>query len=470
MNFAPSTSKTSLEPGQLLERQRAWFNNGHTLPVDDRLKYLKKLEELLEAHVDDLAAALQKDLGKSAFETYGTETLIVLKELEYFRHNLHRLVKPRRVDTPPFFAISTSEVHYQPYGNVLVLSPWNYPVQLTLTPAIGALAAGNTVVAKPSEFAPASATLMEKIINENFPPEVFRIVTGGVEVAQELLNLRWDYIFFTGSTAVGRLVYEAAARHLTPVTLELGGKSPCVVHRDANLKVTARRLTWGKTVNSGQTCVAPDYLLVHEKIKDDLLEEIRRAIRWQYPPEPLENPYYPHIVSRKHFDRLCSFLNQGRVVIGGKVKEETLQIEPTVLEDCPAEAPVMTEEIFGPILPLYTYADEDEALKFINDRPTPLALYVFTSNDRFSSLVLENTRSGGACVNECLMHLANHRLPFGGVGPSGIGRYHGPYSFETFSHVRAVMKRTFFPDLSQRYPPYNKLPMGLVKRFLRKLV
>jgi aldehyde dehydrogenase (NAD+) len=469
MNIPPST-KTAPDLSQLAESQRICFKGGHTLPVETRLTYLKKLEKLLEDHIDALAAALNEDLGKSAFEAYGTETLIVLKELEYFRHNLHRLVKPRRVETPPFFAISTSEVHYQPYGAALILAPWNYPVQLTLTPAVGALAAGNTVVAKPSEYAPASAHLMEKIINENFPPEVFRIVTGGVEVAQQLLNQRWDYIFFTGSTAVGRLVYEAAARHLTPVTLELGGKSPCVVHHDANLRVTARRIAWGKTVNSGQTCVAPDYLLVHEKIKDDFLEEMRRAILWQYPPEPLENSDYPRIVSRRHFERLLSFMDQGRIVIGGKVKEETMQIEPTVLEDCPAESPIMNEEIFGPILPLYTYSEEEEVLKFINERPTPLALYVFTSSDRFSAHLLENTQSGGACVNECLVHLANHRLPFGGIGPAGIGRYHGPYSFETFSHIRAVMKRAFFPDLPQRYPPYNKLPMGLVKRFLKKLI
>ncbi|MCS6979185.1 MAG: aldehyde dehydrogenase [Flavobacteriales bacterium] len=454
----------------LWSRQRRHFASGATLPVETRLRHLKTLEVVVEKNVDAIAKALYEDLGKSAFEAYGTETLIVLKEIEYFLHNLRHLVRPRRVDTPLFFAISRSEIHYQPYGQVLVLAPWNYPLQLTLTPVVGALAAGNTVVAKPSEFAPATAALMERLLHDNFPEELVRVVNGGVDTARSLLELAWDYIFFTGSTAVGKLVYEAAARHLTPVTLELGGKSPCVVHRDADLKVAAMRIVWGKTVNAGQTCVAPDYLLVHETVQEAFVEELKKSVRKQYPPEPLHHPDYPRIVSRRHFERLREFLGQGRLLMGGRVKEETLQIEPSLLADCPTDAPVMTEEIFGPVLPIYTYKEAQEALDFIRQRPAPLALYVFTRQEKFSDFLLQNTQSGGACVNECLMHLANHRLPFGGIGPAGMGRYHGPFSFETFSHARAVMKRQFFPDLPQRYPPYNKLPMSLVKRFLKKLV
>ncbi|MCS6981889.1 MAG: aldehyde dehydrogenase family protein, partial [Flavobacteriales bacterium] len=278
------------------------------------------------------------------------------------------------------------------------------------------------------------------------------------------------YIFFTGSTAVGRLVYEAAARHLTPVTLELGGKSPCVVHHDADLKVAARRIVWGKTVNAGQTCVAPDYILVHRKVMDSFIQAWEDAIRWQYPPSPLENPYYPRIINQRHYERLCGYLAQGRIISGGKTREETLQIEPTILADCPPDAAVMKDEVFGPVMPLLAYSEEEEVMEWVQQRPDPLAFYIFTRNRTWADRLLEQTRSGGACVNECLLHLANHRLPFGGVGNSGLGRYHGPFSFDTFSHKRAVMRRAFFPDLPQRYPPYNKLPMGLVKKFLRKLV
>lgn len=454
----------------VVARQREYFRSGATRDVEGRLRHLRALEKLLHKYSEDIFRALREDLGKSDFEAYGTELLIVLKELEYFIGNLHRLCEPQRVDTPPFFAFASSEVHYQPYGQVLILSPWNYPVQLTLTPIVGALAAGNTVVAKPSELAPASAALMEKLLHDHFPPELVYIVNGGVEVARQLLEWRWDYIFFTGSTAVGQLVYEAAARHLTPVTLELGGKSPGVVHHDADLKVAARRIVWGKTVNAGQTCVAPDYLLVHQKVVDPFLQELKNAIQWEYPPHPLENPYYPRIVNKRHYDRLCSYLAEGRIVLGGSTREDTIQIEPTVMADCPTDSSVMKDEVFGPVMPFFTYSEEEEVVQFVQSRPDPLAFYVFTRHRPFADRLLNDIRSGGACVNECLLHLANHRLPFGGVGSSGVGRYHGPYSFDTFSHKRAVMRRTFFPDLPQRYPPYNKLPMGLVKRFLRRLV
>ncbi|MCX7767546.1 MAG: aldehyde dehydrogenase [Flavobacteriales bacterium] len=455
---------------EILARQRKFFQSGSTKDVDGRLRHLRTLERLVQKHSDDIFRALREDLGKSEFEAFGTEVLIVLKELEYFIGNLHRLSEPQRVDTPPFFAIATSEIHYQPYGQVLILSPWNYPIQLTLTPIVGALAAGNTVVAKPSELAPASAALLEKLLHDHFPPELVYVVNGGVDVARRLLEWRWDYIFFTGSTAVGRLVYEAAARHLTPVTLELGGKSPCVVHHDADLKVAARRIVWGKTVNAGQTCVAPDYILVHRKVMDSFIQAWEDAIRWQYPPSPLENPYYPRIINQRHYERLCGYLAQGRIISGGKTREETLQIEPTILADCPPDAAVMKDEVFGPVMPLLAYSEEEEVMEWVQQRPDPLAFYIFTRNRTWADRLLEQTRSGGACVNECLLHLANHRLPFGGVGNSGLGRYHGPFSFDTFSHKRAVMRRAFFPDLPQRYPPYNKLPMGLVKKFLRKLV
>jgi acyl-CoA reductase-like NAD-dependent aldehyde dehydrogenase len=453
----------------IVARQRAYFKKGETLKVDFRLRYLKKLRDAILLKEDVIHEALHKDLGKSAPEAFVTETGIIMNELNETISSTVNWAKPRKVNTPLFFLPGTSKIHPEPYGNTLIIAPWNYPYQLLMSPLIGAIAAGNTVVVKPSEVSPHITAVVKEILESVFPPEYVAVVEGGVPESTALLNEKWDYIFFTGSTHVGRIVYQAAAKHLTPVTLELGGKSPCIVDKDIHLENTARRIVWGKFVNLGQTCIAPDYLMVHKDIKEKLVNKIQEKLQQFYGENPQQSEDYGRIVSHRHFDRLVRLMDQDKIIYGGQTDRDDRYISPTLLDGVSPDDPIMQEEIFGPILPMMEWENLDEVVDFVNNRDKPLALYVYTRNNKISDRVLTECSSGGACINDSVVHIGNPNLPFGGVGASGIGAYHGRASFDTFSHLKSVMHRSASIDLDIRYAPwgknYSKLKF-LVKKFL----
>jgi aldehyde dehydrogenase (NAD+) len=449
----------------LVQKQRAFFSSQATLPLQWRLEKLAALERAIRANEARVYAALHADLGKGEAEAFTTELSLLYTELKHTRKNLQRWAKPRRARTPLLMMPGASLIYPEPLGVALVIAPWNYPYQLTLVPLVGALAAGCTVVVKPSELAPATARVVEDVLGSVFDAAHVAVVQGGPEVSRALLAERWDTLFFTGSTRVGRLVAEAAARHLTPVTLELGGKSPAIVDARTDVATTARRIAWGKFTNAGQTCVAPDYVLVHRRVKDELVEGLRTAVREFYGPEPAKSPDYGRIVSDSHFRRLEGLKAEGRVVIGGQSDAAQRYLAPTVLEDVALESPLMQEEIFGPLLPIVPVEDVGEAVRFVRERPRPLACYLFSQDAESRERVLRETSSGGVVVNDTLLHLANPDLPFGGVGPSGLGRYHGQASFEAFSHMKSVLVRPFALDVRFRYPPFART-LPLLRRLL----
>jgi aldehyde dehydrogenase (NAD+) len=359
------------------------------------------------------------------------------------------------VATPIIHFLSRSRIYHEPYGVVLIISPWNYPFQLTIAPLIGAIAAGNCVLIKPSEFSPATSALMAKMIAEIFDPDYLAVFQGDAEATQQILAEKFDYIFYTGSTAVGRIIMTAAARHLTPVTLELGGKSPCIVDQDARLDYGIKRIAWGKFLNAGQTCIAPDYVLVHRKIKEAFVEEMIRTIHTFYGEDPMESPDYARIINERHFNRLLRLTEKGRILSGGNSRRKDLYVAPTLIDQVSPDDPVMQEEIFGPILPLIEYDDIDEAIAFVNQRPKPLALYCFSENKQIQDRVLRETSSGGGCINDTISHIGSQELPFGGIGESGMGGYHGKVSFDTFTHQRGILFRSNLVDMPLRYPPYR---------------
>lgn len=449
----------------IVSAQQRYFRQDITREVDFRLQQLTKLRQVLVARESEIVEALRKDLNKSEQEAYTTEIGMVYKELSFIIKNLKRWAKPRRARTALTHIGSKSMVYTEPYGNVLIIAPWNYPWQLAISPLIGALAAGNTAIVKPSELTPSVSKLITAIIEQTFEPQYVASVEGGPEVSESLLNQPMDYIFFTGSTKVGKIVMEAASKQLTPVTLELGGKSPCIVHEDAPLALAASRIAFGKYTNAGQTCVAPDYILVHSKVKEKFIAHLKTAITSFYGENPLINPDYGRIVSEKHFERLTGFLNNGTLRHGGNTSRERLLIEPTVMDDITWEMPVMEEEIFGPLCPILTYENIHEAVQAINARPKPLALYLFTENEDVQDYVLSSVSFGGGCVNDTLMHLATPYLPFGGVGESGMGSYHGEHSFHTFSHRKSVLKQTNRFDFKFRYPSKNGL--AILKKLMK---
>lgn len=443
---------------------REFFETGVTRDVAYRVGRLKALRQAIRERVERVNAALWSDLGKSEGEAYLTEIGMVLGEIDYHVRRLGRWTREQRVATPLAFWPSRSRVLHEPYGVVLIIAPWNYPFQLLLEPLIGAVSAGNCVLLKPSPFAPTTTGVIREIVDSVFEPGHVAVFEGDGEVVEELLRERFDYIFFTGGSRFGRHVMEAAARHLTPVTLELGGKSPCIVGREADLEIAARRVVWGKFVNAGQTCVAPDYVLVHEEQRTAFVEAMKRAIGRFYGDDPYRSPDYPRIVHRAGTERLARLMSSsGQVVIGGEVRIEERYVAPTVLIEVESDSPVMREEIFGPLLPVLTYREVGEAIRFVNGRDKPLALYYFGPR-REACEVLARTSSGGACVNDMLVHLANPRLPFGGVGMSGMGKYHGKASFELFSNLRSVVKSFTFFDNPFRYAPYKHL--NLLKKFM----
>ncbi len=456
-----------LELKELLERQRAYFATGATLPLRERKRALARLGKALRANEDRLCQALEADLGKSRSESYLCEIGMVHSELHHLLKNLDSYAADRRVRTPLAQFPAKSLVRPCPKGCVLIVSPWNYPVLLTLGPLADALAAGNTAILKPSDYSPNTSQLLRELIDATFPPELVTVVTGGRKENAALFSMAFDHIFFTGSQAVGKEVLRQAAERLVPVTLELGGKSPCIVDETANIPLAARRIVFGKFLNCGQTCVAPDFVLCHERVKERLVTALRKEIARQYGAEPLENKDYGRIVNRRHFDRLLGLIDPGKVVLGGESDPLAPRIAPTVMEGVDWSDPVMGEEIFGPILPILTYSDAGAAIATLRSRPKPLALYVFSRSRRSIRRWTTDLSFGGGCVNDTIIHLATAEMPFGGVGESGMGAYHGKAGFDTFTHYKSLVHKKAHPDLPLRYQPYNRVKDLVVRAFLR---
>jgi aldehyde dehydrogenase (NAD+) len=439
----------------LVEKQNFFFHSGQTRNISFRLEQLKLLKSKIKAYEDKINQALRKDLNKSLLEVYATEIAMVYGEINHTVKNLRSWAKPSRVKTPLSHFGSTGYIYPEPYGLALIISPWNYPFQLVICPLAGAIAAGNCAIIKPSELCPNITGVIAELIQECFPEEYIAVVEGGIETAKALLAEKFDYIFYTGSPAVGKIVMEAAAQNLTPLTLELGGKSPCIVHNDADLSLAAKRIVWGKCINAGQTCVAPDYLLVHKNIKEKFLENIKNAIQESYGKDVTNNEDFPVIINDRHFQRLVAYLENGQVLTGGRYDEKRRFIEPTVIDQVNWNCPIMQDEIFGPLLPVMEYEDLSEVFKMVNDRPKPLALYFFSNNKNLQNKVINNISYGGGCINDTIFHLVSPYLPFGGVGNSGIGSYHGKSSFDTFSHKKSVLHQTTLFDLPARYPNFK---------------
>ena len=427
---------------ELTKKQLSFFHSGKTKDVAFRIETLKKLRELVVSHEEDILKAVKADLNKPEMEAKRAEVGLVLSEIDFALENLAEWAAPKEVETPSTHAGAKSYIYQDPYGLALVIAPWNYPFQLAVSPVVGAIAAGNCVVLKPSELTPHTSSLLAKMFNENFPEEYLTVVEGEVETSTALLKENFDYIFFTGSTMVGKIVAEAAAKHLTPVTLELGGKSPTIVHEDANIEEAAKRIARGKFANAGQTCVAPDYILVQRNVKDELLANLKEVVTNTYGEDVSQNLDFPHVVSEKHFDRLNSFLTNGDIVFGGKTDRSRLFIEPTVLDNISWEDNVMQDEIFGPILPVIVYDEISEVIQAIVKRPKPLALYLFSEDEAVQDHILNSVSFGGGSINDTINHMTSHYLPFGGVGDSGMGAYHGKASFDTFSHAKSILKRS----------------------------
>ncbi len=458
---------TETEIQKIVEGQRVYFRSGATLAVEPRLSVLDSLRSAIRRREADIHAALAADLGKSAFEGYMCETGMVLSELSYMRKHARAFARERTVPTPLAQFHSRSYVKPSPYGVALIMSPWNYPFLLTMEPLIDAIAAGNTAVVKPSAYSPHTSRVVAEIIAECFGPQYVAAVTGGRAENTALLGQHFDCIFFTGSQTVGREVMARASEHLTPVILELGGKSPCIVEKTANLRLAAKRIAFGKYLNCGQTCVAPDYILCDSAVKDRLVEELKKQIRKQFGERPLENPNYGRIVNDKHFDRLMGLLDREKVVYGGESCRPMLQIEPTVLDNVSWDDAVMGQEIFGPILPILTYERLEDAVETVNARPRPLALYLFTGSRAAAKEVMSRCSFGGGCVNDVVIHLATSSMPFGGVGESGMGAYHGKAGFDAFTHDKSIVDKKTWIDLPMRYQPYRKASERLIRLFLR---
>jgi aldehyde dehydrogenase (NAD+) len=462
----PSATSGAISVPELATRLRAGFESGRTRPLAWRQEQLSRIAALLRENADALREALQADLRKPELEAWAADIGSVIAEVEWIRKKLPSWTKPERISTPLKLRPASSWVTRDPLGVVLIIAPWNYPVQLALSPLAAAIAAGNCAVLKPSELVPSVSAALARLVPRYLDPAAVAVVEGGVPASTALLAERWDHIFYTGNGRVGRIVMEAAAKHLTPVTLELGGKSPCIVDADADLEVAARRITWGKFLNAGQTCIAPDYLLVHEAREEELLERLAANLLEFYGDDPQRSPDLARIVSDAHLERLAKLLESGEVVVGGRVDRADRYLAPTLLRGVSPDSPAMHEEIFGPILPVLRVRDVDAAIEFVNARPKPLALYLFTNRKAVEDQVLSRTTAGGVCVNAVLWHLGNPALPFGGVGESGMGVYHGRHGFETFSHRKGVMRRSLKADPKLAYPPYTRLKRALLKRFL----
>ena len=449
---------------EIIAKQRQFFQTGKTKDLAFRIAQLQILKQLVMENKPAIIQALKSDLHKPEFETYATE-IGVNKEIDYALKHINNWTKPKKAAVPWDLFSYSAKIYPEPLGVILIIGPWNYPFQLIISPLVGAIASGNCTIIKPSEFAPHTSNLISELIHKYFSPEYITVIPGSVETSQQLLAEKFDHIFFTGGTAIGKIVMAAAAKHLTPVTLELGGKSPCIIDTDINLEHTAKRITWGKFINAGQTCIAPDYLFVDQKIKPDLINALKKYLQEFYGENPATSPDYARIIHQKHFHRLTNLLKCGKVIIGGETKPEELYIAPTLLDNVSLEDAVMQDEIFGPILPIIEYTDINEAITLINSRPKPLALYLFSQNKNLQKRILQETSSGGVCINDTVMQVAVSSLPFGGVGDSGMGSYHGKASFNTFSHYKSVLQNSLPWDIDWRYAPYQG-KLSLLKKII----
>ncbi len=458
---------TEQEINAIVAAQRKYFQTGATLPVSFRIDALRRLYDAVSGSEKEIHDALRKDLGKSGFESYMCETGLVLEEISYMLKHVRRFAGEKRVRTPLAQFHSRSYKKPSPYGVTLIMSPWNYPFMLTLSPLVDALAAGNTAVVKPSAYSPCTSEVIRQILTKCFEPQYVSVVTGGRAENTCLLHEHFDYIFFTGSQSVGKEVMRSAADHLTPVTLELGGKSPCIVDQTANIKLAARRIVFGKYLNCGQTCVAPDYVYCHRSVRDRLIKEIVKQIRRQFGKKPLDNKNYGKIINEKHFDRILGLIDKEKVVFGGNSDRDALRIEPTVMDNVTFSDAVMQEEIFGPVMPVLTFDSLDEVIRNVNAMPHPLALYLFTSSKAAAKKVTARCGFGGGCINDTIIHLATTEMGFGGFGESGMGSYHGKTGFDTFTHYKSIVDKKTWLDLPMRYQPYRKMHEKMVRFFLK---
>ena len=458
---------TEQEINAIVAVQRKYFQTGATLPVSFRIDALRRLYDAVSGSEKEIHDALRKDLGKSGFESYMCETGLVLEEISYMLKHVRRFAGEKRVRTPLAQFHSRSYKKPSPYGVTLIMSPWNYPFMLTLSPLVDALAAGNTAVVKPSAYSPNTSEVIRQILTKCFEPQYVSVVTGGRAENTCLLHEHFDYIFFTGSQSVGKEVMRSAADHLTPVTLELGGKSPCIVDQTANIKLAARRIVFGKYLNCGQTCVAPDYVYCHRSVRDRLIKEIVKQIRRQFGKKPLDNKNYGKIINEKHFDRILGLIDKEKVVFGGNSDRDALRIEPTVMDNVTFSDAVMQEEIFGPVMPVLTFDNLDEVIRNVNAMPHPLALYLFTSSKTAAKKVTARCGFGGGCINDTIIHLATTEMGFGGFGESGMGSYHGKTGFDTFTHYKSIVDKKTWLDLPMRYQPYRKMHGKMVRFFLK---
>ncbi|UCG56476.1 MAG: aldehyde dehydrogenase [Phycisphaerales bacterium] len=452
---------------KILEKQKEFFASGQTKPIAYRVRMLRTLREAILAFEEDILDALHKDLKRSRLDAYTTEVGQCLAEITFVLKRLKKWMKPRRVGAPRVLPLSRAWIVSEPLGISLILSPWNYPFTLAILPLVASLAAGNCVILKPSEISRETERVIAEMMAKHFDDRSVSVVCGGPDTTQKLLEHRFDHIFYTGGETVGKIVMKAAAQHTTPVTLELGGKSPCVVDENCNLERAARRITWGKFLNAGQICVAPDYLLLHKNLKEEMVGEVARWITKFYGERPCDSADYGRIINKSHFDRLTGLLQDGNVILGGQTNREDLYISPTVIDSVSDDADLMNEEIFGPILPILEFGDVSEAIDLINRRPKPLALYVFSRDKGFQQEVISKTSSGGVCINDTLVHLAVSNLPFGGVGNSGFGRYHGKAGFDTFSNPKSVLRQTMLFDIPKRFPPADELGFKILRYLLK---
>lgn len=453
---------------EILESQRKYFRSGVTLSIPFRIEMLKKLYSTIQSYEKEIEVAIKEDLGKSGFESYMCETGLVLSEISYMIKHVRKFARKHKVHTPLAQFASSSYQLSSPYGNTLIMSPWNYPFLLTIDPLVDAIAAGNTAIVKPSAYSPQTSALIEKMISECFDKQYVAVITGGRKENAELLNKKFDFVFFTGSQNVGKEVLRHTAEHLTPAVLELGGKSPCIVDNTAKIKLAAKRIVFGKYLNCGQTCVAPDYILCQRDIKDQFVKEVINQVKIQYGENPLNNPDYGKIVNEKHFVRLCSLIDNDKVVLGGNTNKETLQIAPTIMDHVTFDDAVMQEEIFGPIMPILTFDQFDEIYDLLTSQAKPLALYLFSEDKEHINAITKRCSYGGGCINDTVIHLATSEMGFGGVGESGMGAYHGKVGFDAFSHTKSIVDKKTWMDLPMRYQPYQKGIYGKILRMFLK--
>lgn len=449
----------------IIKKQKKFLEKLKTKDIEYRIEKLKKLQQVIKESEDEIAKALSKDLNKDKVESYMVETGMVLDELRYIIKNIKKWVKPRRVKTPLSQFLASSYIVQEPYGIVVIMSPWNYPFLLTMQPLIGAIAAGNTSIVKPSRHSINTSKIIKKIIEKVFNEEYVSVVWGE-DVSEDILKQDVDYICYTGSAKIGKQVMKSASEKLIPVTLELGGKSPCIVEKTADIKLAARRIAFGRILNSGQTCIAPDYILVQKDIKDEFIKELQKNIIKMVGENPLENAEYPKMIGEKQFKKVTDMIVKKDVIYGGNSNDKTLKIEPTILK-CTYNSKAMEDEIFGPLFPIIEFNEITEVIKYINSNPKPLALYLFTNNKKVQKMILRDVPFGGGCINDTIMHIASHYMPFGGVGNSGMGSYHGKYSFDTFSHYKSIIKKSNLIDMPMRYHPYKELNYKLIKFFMK---